>query len=101
MHEDFAIQKHSVPRTILMHLIPGFINLIIMLLILPITQHFGLISLTAGFLMVLIAMVPVQFGILLYTAKKTTGTHKIGKLIPFQKKAKITEYLLFVVIILV
>ncbi|WP_175562000.1 CPBP family intramembrane glutamic endopeptidase [Anaerocolumna xylanovorans] len=101
MHEDFVIQKHSALRTILMHLIPGLINLIIMLLILPIIQYFGLISLTAGFLMVPIAMVPVQFGILLYTAKKTTGTYKIGKLIPYQKKAKIMEYLLFIVIIIV
>lgn len=97
---DFVIQKHSVIKTVLMHLIPGVINLIVIFSIVPITQHFGLYSLTAGLLMVPVGMVPVQLGILLYTAKKVNGTYKITTLMPFWKHNKMTEYIIFILVII-
>ena len=101
MSNDLTLQKFSVTKIILLHLIPGLINLIVIFLILPITNHFGLVSLTAGLLMVPFGMVPLQLGILLYFSKKLTNSYNILKIIPFQKKNKIIEYLLFVVIMIV
>lgn len=99
MLDGIDIKKHSKFETILLHLIPGLVNLFVMLLLLPLAGYFGLISPTVGYFMVLVAMVPLQIGFLLYTAKKTTGTYNISKLIPFQKKSKLIEYIIFVVII--
>ena len=100
MSDEMTFQKFSVTKLTLLHLIPGIINLIVILLILPITNHFGLFSLTAGLLMVPIGMIPLQLSILLYFSKKQTNSYNILKIIPFQKKNKIIEYLLFVVIMI-
>jgi membrane protease YdiL (CAAX protease family) len=100
MTNEVNIQKHTAITTILLHLFPGLANLIVIILFIPIMQKCGFIPQTAGF-MDIISMVPIQLGILLFTAKKTTGTYKLSKIMPFLKKNKFTEYLIFIVIMVV
>ncbi|GHU44270.1 hypothetical protein FACS1894111_11270 [Clostridia bacterium] len=101
MPDSIDVKKHSTTQTILFHLFPGLTNLIAILLLIPLVTGFGFVPVAAGYVMVPVAMIPVQLGILLYIAKKNFGTFRITKLIPFREKSKLSEYLLFVVIIVI
>lgn len=99
-----TITKHTVVQTILLHLLPGAIQFIIMILLIPLALHLGFVGVEgffAGNLGDLIAMVPLQIGFLLFVAKKTTNTYNISVLIPFKEKAKLWEYLIFIVLMIV
>lgn len=98
------VKKHSTLQTILFHLIPGLFNLLAIILLTPFTTRLGFAEngrLLAGELMIIVSIVPIQIGFLLLVAKKTTKTCNILKLMPFQEKSKLFEYILFVVIMIV
>ena len=98
------LKKHSKIQTILLHLIPGIINLLAIILLMCFATWMGNAEngrLLAGELMILVSIVPVQIGILLYVTKKTTKTYNILKLMPYFEKSKLVEYLLFVIIMIV
>ena len=98
-----SIKKHTAIQSILLHLIPGLLNLLTIVLLLPFTAWLGYAEngrLLAGELMIVVAMVPTQIGVLLFIAKRTTKTCNILKLMPFQGKSKFVEYLLFVAIMI-
>ncbi|GHU54457.1 hypothetical protein FACS1894132_09120 [Clostridia bacterium] len=99
MGNNAKIEKHSIPKTLFLHITPGLINFTAILLFLPLVQHFGLASPTAGYLMIPFAMVSVQLGILLYTSKKKTKNYNIFNIMPYKNKSRTAEYLIFVVII--
>jgi CAAX amino terminal protease family. len=96
-------KKYSALQIILLHLVPGLFNLIAIILLMALIKWWGYAEngrFLAGELMVVFSIVPVQIGYLLFAAKKKTNTFNILKLIPFRDKAKIVEYLLFVVIMI-
>lgn len=93
------MKKHTAIQTILFHLLPGIIQLSIFILLIPLTLQWGFASDFADNLVNIVAIFPIQIGVLLFVAKKTTGTYKITKLIPYTEQSKITEYILFIVII--
>jgi membrane protease YdiL (CAAX protease family) len=96
------IKKHTAIQTILFHLVPGIMQyLVFIFLLIPLSLSLGFSSKFGDQLVVFFAMAPIQFGILLFMAKKTTGTYQITKLMPYKEKSKITEYILFMAIILV
>ena len=96
-----SVKKHTAIQTILFHLLPGLVQLAVFILLIPVALRFGFNSYFADHLGTYASMVPIQIGILLFIAKKTTGTYKITELMPFLEKSKLTEYLLFMVIIFI
>lgn len=97
------IKKHTAFQTLLLHLLPGLVLLLVMIILIPFAKWLGFGGLEgyfAGNLGIIVAMLPLQFGILLYTAKKIERTDQISKLIPFQEKSKPWEYLIFILVIL-
>jgi membrane protease YdiL (CAAX protease family) len=94
-------KKHTAIQTVLLHLVPGIIQLFVFIALIPLVHKLGFASDFADHLVTIVAMVPIQFGILLFVTKKTTGTYCIASIIPYKKKSKLLEYLIFTVIILV
>lgn len=93
------MKKHTALQTISLHLLPGIIQLSIKFsLLIPLALYWGFASDFGGDI-VTVVLVFIQFGILLFVAKKTTGTYKITKLMPYTEHSKMTEYLLFIVVI--
>lgn len=95
--------QHTAFQTILLHLLPGAFQFIIILLLIPLAIRLGFAGaegFLAGSLSDIIAMVPLQIGLLLFIAKKTTNTYNISALIPFKEKAKLWEYLIFIAVMI-
>ena len=99
MNEFVDEKRITTIKTIFLHLFPGIVNLSVMLLLLRLTEYLGSFSLAIPYFMVVISIVPLQMGYLFYIAKKTKGTYKITKIIPYQNNSKFVEYLIFIVII--
>ena len=99
-----SVKKHTTIHTLLLHLIPGLINLLAIILLLPLTARLGYAEngmLLASQMTILFVMFPTQIGFLLFVATKTTNTYNIRKLMPFQEKSKFVEYLLFLIIMII
>ena len=98
-----TVKKHSGLQTVIMHLWPGLVNLLAIILLTPLASVLGYAEngrLLAGNLMVVVAMVPAQIGFLLYTARKTTNSYNIFKLTPYFEKSKPYEYAIFIVVMI-
>ncbi|MDR1537473.1 MAG: CPBP family intramembrane metalloprotease [Clostridiales bacterium] len=92
MQDVNELKKHSASVTILLHLVPGLINIAVYDSILPLAIKLGVTSITAYYLTVLASILPVQLGALIFV------DFNIFKLIPYLKKSKVFEYLAFMVV---
>lgn len=89
-------KKQSMPISIMLHLVPGMINAVAYFLFVPIVTYYGFPNTVANYLMVLITLIPMQLGILFVTAHRKQGTYNFLKLIPWLKKSRLKEYLIFI-----
>ncbi len=106
MDED-RCQQHSAIRSILLHLIPG-IPIIAGLFIFSLPFFPGSLGIDIelrvvfGFtLSLLIALIPVQLGILFYAGKKLNGRLSLKGVVGFTEKSPLKSYLIFVPLVLV
>ncbi len=106
MDED-QCQQHSAIRSILLHLIPG-IPIIAGLFLFSLPFFPGSLGIDIelrvvfGFtLSILIALIPVELGILFYAGKKLNGRLSLKGVVGFTEKSPLKSYLIFVPLVLV
>ncbi|MDR1537474.1 MAG: CPBP family intramembrane metalloprotease [Clostridiales bacterium] len=92
MKDIKELKKHSASVTILLHLVPGLINIAVYASILPLAKKSGVTLITAYYLTVLASILPVQLSTMIFV------DFNIFKLIPCLKKSKVFEYLAFTVV---
>lgn len=96
------VKQHSLLTSVLLHLLPGASVLIAILAFShpSLARTLGFdprLSPVLGYLLgLLVGLLPVQIGILLAAAKGETGSFRIGDIIPFKKKSRLVEYLVYV-----
>ena len=89
------ITKHTAVQTILLHLLPGVMIAIVYFAFTPVFLHLGFPN-SANILDAILAMVPIQLGILLFVTKRKTGTYNIRSQIPYLEKSRLKDYLIFI-----
>lgn len=89
---DIKLAKHTMTKSVFLHLFPGVIMIIIYIMFVPIVAKNGFPNNIAMCITDIIGLVPVELGILLYVTKKKTGTYKIKTLFPYLEKAAVKEY---------
>jgi len=67
------IDQHSIPRSIVLHLLPGVLTLIFFVIAAPLAYRANAPSTLAFLLAVLFVHIPFQLGVLLYEGKKRNG----------------------------
>ncbi len=95
------IEKQSIPISVIFHLAPGLINLVVYIMLVQITDRIGLPNTIALYFMIILSILTVQISILLIIAKKKLGTYHILQLIPWFQKSKWWEYILYIGILAV
>ncbi len=105
--DENRCQRHSATRSVFLHLIPG-IPIIAGLFIFSLPffpRFFGIdIELRVVFgmtLSILIALIPVELGILFYAGKKLNGKLSLKGVVGFTEKSPLKSYLIFVPLLLV
>ena len=98
MDED--IKKHSLTKSVILHLLPGLLIGACYFLFVPIVRANGFPSLMALLLAGIIALVPFQLGYLLYQKHKT-GERLFNGIIRYTNPLKIWQYILLVLAIII
>ena len=86
---------HTAVQTILLHLLPGVMIAIVYFAFTPVFIHFGFPN-SANILDAILAMVPIQIGLLLFVTKQKTGTYHVRSQIPYLEKSSLKDYLIFI-----
>lgn len=96
------VKQHTPIQSILLHLLPGLIVLVLILIFShPVFSRVlgidGRLSPVLSYLLsLLFGLLPVQVGILLFASRNETGKYVISNIIRYTKKSRLKEYILFV-----
>ena len=96
-----AVPKVSIPQqpllpSIILHLMPGIVFLVLWFLVAPLVQRGGLPAAIAGSLAILFGQLPLVLGILLYQSRKETGRFSLREVIAYRRPVPFWQYLIFV-----
>lgn len=97
---DEYIKKHSLTKSIILHLLPGLLIGACYFLLVPIVLENGFPSIMALLLAGIIALIPFQLGFLLYQKHKT-GENFFNGIIPYTNPLKIWQYILLILSIII
>lgn len=89
---------HSLGKSVLFHLLPGIIVLLLYLMFIPAVRALGFPSILAIFLAVVFGVIPFQLGYVLYHAKKKNGRFSLKGAFPYDRKSPWWQYILVTVI---
>jgi hypothetical protein len=97
-----APEQHSLPKSILLHLIPGILyGLFYYLLAVPLAVRIGFGTMWALNLGILFVVLPVQMGYLLYQGKLRNGTFSLAGIVLFREKTPVTQLAIIVTSLMV
>lgn len=101
-----ASPTHTLPQSILLHLLPGILTGAFYFLVRAPLQNSGFPSIFALMLGVVFVIVPFELGFLLYQAKQKTGRFALKEVISYRQAIPVWQYfawslLVFVVVGLV
>ena len=97
---DENIKKHSLTKSIILHLLPGLLIGACYFLLVPIVMANGFPSLMALLLAGIFVLIPFQLGFLFYQKHKT-GERFFNGIIRYTNPLKIWQYILLVLAIIV
>jgi hypothetical protein len=94
-------EQHSVPVSIMLHLLPGMVTGIAFFLFGPFVQHRNLPPFMALCIADLVVLMPFVLGILIYQGYKKNGRLSLKGIVPYREQISLPGYLLYVPIVLV
>lgn len=97
---NYSIQKHSLLKSIILHLLPGILVGICYYAITPIVKLHGFPSVMALILSGLFILLPLEMGLLLYQKRKK-GVSSLKGILTYTKSLKNWEYLVYTLVIIV
>lgn len=78
--------QHSLPRSVLLHLLPGIALTVFIVLAAPLVTSLGFPVVFALFAGIAVVIVPVELGVLLVHAKRTTGTFRLSGTVLYRER---------------
>ena len=89
-------QPHSVCRSILLHLLPGTLILLLFVLAVPVVKSLSLPVRFATLLCIYLVLIPFELGVLLREGKKRNGKYSLRGIVLLREKIPVWQYFLFV-----
>lgn len=81
-----GVTQHSLPLSILLHLLPGIVLTVFIVLAAPFVSALGFPVVFTLFVGIALVIVPVELGVLLIHAKRTTGTFTLRASIAYREQ---------------
>lgn len=92
---------HSLPKTLVLHLLPGALATVCFHLAGPPLIRAGYPPILALDLAILVVLIPFELGYLLAQAKRTTGSFSIRSVVSFREPLSVRQTLIWVPLLLV
>lgn len=99
--EDVAPAQHSLPRSILLHLLPGVAILAVYVALEPLAARLGFPALFALLAAVLLAGIPLQLGHLLALGRRRNGRWSLDGIVLLRAPLRTRRYAILVPLLLV
>lgn len=94
------VQSHSLPKSVVLHLLPGILIGAFFFLLAPIAQRTGLPPVWAHGIADLVVLVPFVFGLLYYEGYKRNGRLSLDGVVLYREPMPWWQYLIFVPLLL-
>ena len=96
MEENGFVENHSILRSIILSLTPGFLILLFFILFAPLASQKGLPAMLVIFTAIPLVLVPFELGYLFYQGKKLNGRFSLKGIVLFKDKISIWQFFVFV-----
>lgn len=96
MTENNAVEQHSIGRSILLHLLPGFLGGAGYFALTPVLRSFGYPSVLALMCSLLLVLIPFELGWLLVQAKKKNGSFSLRGVVLYRNPIPAWQYFVWV-----
>ena len=97
---DSSIQKHSLLKSIILHLLPGILIGTCYYSIVPIVKMYGFPSVKALILSGFFVLIPFELGFLIYQ-KRTNKLNSLKELFEYTKNLKYWQYIVYTLAIII
>jgi len=85
-------EQHSLPTSILLHLLPGVLILTFFIALTPLLTKQGYPTLLCLFLAVAIVLIPFELGYILYQAKRKNKCRSLKDIVLYRRKLPLWQY---------
>lgn len=94
------VEQHTLAKSILLHLLPGFFLTIIFIIAVPFAVRRGIPSFLVLMIAGLLFLIPFELGYLLYQAKKRNGSFSLKGIVVFRQPIPVWQYLVLTFLML-
>jgi uncharacterized protein len=101
MTENYAVEQHSVGKSVVLHLLPGFLIGAVYFILLPIFHQWGYPSIMTLMSTVCLILIPTELGYLFYQGKKKNGVFSLRGIVAYCLPISVWQYLLWVPVLFV
>ncbi len=101
MNDIDSTANHSVLRSVVLSLTPGFLALLFLLVIAPPANQMGLSSTPLIFIAIAVVLVPFELGYLLIQGKKLHGRFSLHRIILFNERIPLRQAIVFIPLLLI
>ena len=95
MNQNDSVEQHSPARSVLLHLLPGFLIGGFYFAVIPFFHQWGYPSLMALLCALIVVLIPVELGYLLYEGKKKNGRFSLQGVVLYRTSIPIWQYFLW------
>jgi len=89
-------EQHSLLKSVILHLLPGFLILLFFITLTPILTEKDFPTLFCLFLAVMLVLIPFELGYILYQAKKKNKTLSLKGIVLYRRKIPIWQHLVII-----
>ncbi len=93
--DEYSVAQHTVPQTLLLHLLPGALITITFTLLGPWMKANHLPPSLAIYLSILFVLIPFELGLLYYLGCRRNGKLSLEGIVLYRERRPIKEYILF------
>jgi uncharacterized protein len=101
MSQNIPTERHSIARSLLLHLSPGFLIGACFIVLQPILNQWGYPSMMALMCAIILILVPFELGYLLYEGKKKNGHFSFQGVVLYRTRISIWQYVLWVPVLFI
>jgi membrane protease YdiL (CAAX protease family) len=91
-----ALPEHSIPRSILLHLLPGAFLALVYILTAPLFMEAGWPAFTAFLLAIVLVLVPFELGVLLFLGYQKNGRLSFQGVVLYRESIPLWQYFAFI-----
>lgn len=94
------VEQHSLVKSLLLHLMPGFVISMIYIILVPSMNKLGIPPFLVLMILVLVLLIPFELGYIFYQAKKKNGSFSLEGIVVFRQPMPVWQVVVMSLLLL-